>query len=289
MSRSTLLERAGASRAGIESSPTAPVMVRIWNLHKSYGHTEVLKGIDLTVHRGEVVTIIGPSGSGKSTLLSCINFLEPFDLGEITIDGQPIGWLTSAAGRMRMGERELNLMRQRIGIVFQQFNLFPHLTVLQNVIEAPIQVKGLAREQAVAIAREQLARVGLRAKENAYPSELSGGQQQRVAIARSLAMDPKVMLLDEITSALDPELVGEVLSAMRSLAEAGMTMIVVTHEMAFARDVSDRVVFMDEGSIVEQGAPDVLLANPAHERTRSFLRRIIDRIEPQSDIANRQE
>jgi len=177
MSRSTLLERAGASRAGIESSPTAPVMVRIWNLHKSYGHTEVLKGIDLTVHRGEVVTIIGPSGSGKSTLLSCINFLEPFDLGEITIDGQPIGWLTSAAGRMRMGERELNLMRQRIGIVFQQFNLFPHLTVLQNVIEAPIQVKGLAREQAVAIAHEQLARVGLRAKENAYPSELSGGQQ----------------------------------------------------------------------------------------------------------------
>ena len=289
MSRSTLLECAGASRAGIESSPTAPVMVRIWNLHKSYGHTEVLKGIDLTVHRGEVVTIIGPSGSGKSTLLSCINFLEPFDLGEITIDGQPIGWLTSAAGRMRMGERELNLMRQRIGIVFQQFNLFPHLTVLQNVIEAPIQVKGLAREQAVAIGREQLARVGLRAKENAYPSELSGGQQQRVAIARSLAMDPKVMLLDEITSALDPELVGEVLSAMRSLAEAGMTMIVVTHEMAFARDVSDRVVFMDEGSIVEQGAPDVLLANPAHERTRSFLRRIIDRIEPQSDIANRQE
>jgi polar amino acid transport system ATP-binding protein len=289
MSRSTLLERAGASRAGIESGPTAPVMVRIWNLHKSYGHTEVLKGIDLTVHRGEVVTIIGPSGSGKSTLLSCINFLEPFDLGEITIDGQPIGWLTRAGGRRRMGERELNLMRQRIGIVFQQFNLFPHLTVLQNVIEAPIQVKGLAREQAVAIGREQLARVGLRAKENAYPSELSGGQQQRVAIARSLAMDPKVMLLDEITSALDPELVGEVLSAMRSLAEAGMTMIVVTHEMAFARDVSDRVVFMDEGSIVEQGAPDVLLANPAHERTRSFLRRIIDRIEPQSDIANRQE
>jgi polar amino acid transport system ATP-binding protein len=289
MSRSSLLECAGASRAGIESSPMAPVMVRIWNLHKSYGRTEVLKGIDLTVRRGEVVTVIGPSGSGKSTLLSCINFLEPFDLGEITIDGQPIGWLTSAGGRMRMGERELNLMRQRIGIVFQQFNLFPHLTVLQNVIEAPIQVKGLAREQAVAIAHEQLARVGLRAKENAYPSELSGGQQQRAAIARSLAMDPKVMLLDEITSALDPELIGEVLSAMRTLADAGMTMIVVTHEMAFARDVSDRVVFMDEGTIVEQGAPDVLLAHPAHERTRSFLRRIIERTEPQSDLANRQE
>jgi ABC-type polar amino acid transport system ATPase subunit len=289
MSRSSLLECAGASRAGIESSPMAPVMVRIWNLHKSYGSTEVLKGIDLTVHRGEVVTVIGPSGSGKSTLLSCINFLEPFDRGEITIDGQPIGWVTGAGGRTRMGEQELNLMRQRIGIVFQQFNLFPHLTVLQNVIEAPIQVKGLAREQAVAIAHEQLARVGLRAKENAYPSELSGGQQQRAAIARSLAMDPKVMLLDEITSALDPELIGEVLSAMRTLADAGMTMIVVTHEMAFARDVSDRVVFMDEGTIVEQGAPDVLLAHPAHERTRSFLRRIIDRTEPQSDLANRQE
>jgi ABC-type polar amino acid transport system ATPase subunit len=289
MSRSSLLECAGASRAGIESSPMAPVMVRIWNLHKSYGRTEVLKGIDLTVHRGEVVTVIGPSGSGKSTLLSCINFLEPFDRGEITIDGQPIGWVNGAGGRMRMGERELNLMRQRIGIVFQQFNLFPHLTVLQNVIEAPIQVKGLAREQAVAIAHEQLARVGLRAKENAYPSELSGGQQQRAAIARSLAMDPKVMLLDEITSALDPELIGEVLSAMRTLADAGMTMIVVTHEMAFARDVSDRVVFMDEGTIVEQGAPDVLLAHPAHERTRSFLRRIIERTEPQSDLANRQE
>jgi polar amino acid transport system ATP-binding protein len=275
--------------ASSESSFVAPVAVRIWNLHKSYGRTEVLKGIDLTVQRGEVVTIIGPSGSGKSTLLSCINFLEPFDRGEITIDGEPIGWITTDGGRMRMGERQLNMMRQRIGIVFQQFNLFPHLTVLQNVIEAPIQVKGLAREQAVVIGREQLARVGLCAKENAYPSELSGGQQQRVAIARSLAMDPKVMLLDEITSALDPELVGEVLSAMRALAEAGMTMIVVTHEMAFARDVSDRVVFMDEGSILEQGAPHILLTNPAHDRTRSFLRRIIERSENQPESANRQE
>jgi polar amino acid transport system ATP-binding protein len=289
MSRSTLLEHVGGAKSASESSTTAPVMVRIWNLHKSYGRNEVLKGIDLTVHRGEVVTIIGPSGSGKSTLLSCINFLEPFDRGEITIDGEPIGWATTASSRVRMGERQLNLMRQRIGIVFQQFNLFPHLTVLQNVIEAPIQVKGLAREQAVAIAREQLARVGLRAKENDYPNELSGGQQQRVAIARSLAMDPKVMLLDEITSALDPELVGEVLSAMRALAEAGMTMIIVTHEMAFARDVSDHVVFMDEGSIVEQGPPDVLLTNPTHERTRSFLRRIIDRSENQSETPNRQE
>jgi ABC-type polar amino acid transport system ATPase subunit len=286
MSRSILLERAGGTTPDFESSATTPAMVRICNLHKSYGRTEVLKGIDLTVHRGEVVTVIGPSGSGKSTLLSCINFLEPFDQGEITVDGKPIGWVTASSGRLRMGERELNLIRQRIGIVFQQFNLFPHLTVLQNVIEAPIHVKGLAPEQATAMAREQLARVGLRAKENAYPSELSGGQQQRVAIARSLAMDPKVMLLDEITSALDPELVGEVLSAVRALAEAGMTMIIVTHEMAFARDVSDRVVFMDEGSVVEQGAPDALLTNPRHERTRAFLRRIIERTENQSEITN---
>src|SRR5262249_25053079 len=247
--------------------------------HKSYGRTEVLKGIDLTVHRGEVVTVIGPSGSGKTTLLSCINFLEPFEIGDIVVDGEPVGCVATSRGRVRMAERQLNRIRQRIGIVFQQFNLFPHLTVLQNIIEAPIQVKGLAREQAVAIAREQLARVGLRAKENAYPSELSGGQQQRVAIARSLAMDPKLMLFDEITSALDPELIGEVLSAMRSLADAGMTMIVVTHEMAFARDVSDRVVFMDDGMIVEQGAPDVLLNRPSHERTRTFLRRVIERTE----------
>jgi polar amino acid transport system ATP-binding protein len=280
MTEPALLERGAAAAArDFASTATGPVMVHISNLHKSYGRTEVLKGIDLTVHRGEVVTIIGPSGSGKSTLLSCINFLETFDAGEITIDGQPIGWISTGHARVRMAERQLNLMRQRIGIVFQQFNLFPHMTVLQNVIEAPIQVKGIAREQAVATAREQLDRVGLRAKENAYPSELSGGQQQRVAIARSLAMDPKVMLLDEITSALDPELAGEVLSATRALAEAGMTMIIVTHEMAFAREVSDHVVFMDDGSIVEEGPPDALLTSPRQERTRSFLRRVIERAE----------
>ena len=283
MSGSARLERAAGMAASAETEPHAAAMVSIRNLHKSYGRTEVLKGIDLTVARGEVLTVIGPSGSGKSTLLSCINFLEPFERGEITVDGEPIGWVTVNGARVRMGEHQLNLIRQRIGIVFQQFNLFPHLTVLQNVIEAPIQVKGMAREPAIAIAREQLARVGLRAKENAYPSELSGGQQQRVAIARSLAMDPKVMLLDEITSALDPELVGEVLSAMRALAEAGMTMIIVTHEMAFARDVADRVVFMDEGAIVEQGAPDALLTAPGHERTRLFLRRVIERAENKSN------
>src|SRR5215471_19138877 len=271
MSRSTLLERAGEAAPGFESSTTAPVMVRVWNLHKSYGRTEVLKGIDLTVHRGEVVTVIGPSGSGKSTLLSCINFLEPFDSGEITVDGEPVGWVTTAGGRVRMSEHQLNLMRQRIGIVFQQFNLFPHLTVLQNVIEAPIQVKGLAREQAVAIAREQLARVGLRAKENAYPSELSGGQQQRVAIARSLAMDPKVMLFDEVTSALDPELVGEVLTVMKQLADEGMTMLVVTHEMSFGEKVADRVVMFDEGVVIEEGPPKKIFTRAEHERTRRFL------------------
>jgi len=257
-------------RAEPQSEP-APVMVKIWNLHKSFGDLEVLKGVDLTVHRGEVVTVIGPSGSGKSTLLSCINFLEPFDQGEITVDGEPVGWINAGSGRTRMPEAQLNTLRQRIGIVFQQFNLFPHLTVLQNVIEAPIHVKGVEREKAIAIAREQLGRVGLRAKENAYPSQLSGGQQQRVAIARALAMDPKVILLDEITSALDPELVGEVLAVMRQLADGGMTMIVVTHE------VSDRIVFMDEGRIVEEGAPDQLFSNPRHDRTRSFLRRIMRR------------
>jgi polar amino acid transport system ATP-binding protein len=272
------LRNAAAAEAGPQPQATpAPVMLRIWNLHKSYGSTEVLKGIDLTVGRGEVVTVIGPSGSGKSTLLSCINFLEPFDDGEILVDGEPIGWLRTDGTRIRMPERQLNRLRQSIGIVFQQFNLFPHLTVLQNVIEALIQVKGFGREQAIALGREQLARVGLRSKENAYPSQLSGGQQQRVAIARSLAMEPKLMLLDEVTSALDPELVGEVLSAMRALAEAGMTMIVVTHEMGFAREISDRVVFMDDGRIVEQGPPDQLFGAPRHERTVAFLRRVIDR------------
>ncbi len=269
------------SRVSVEeeivmSTEAARVMVNIWNLHKSYGPLEVLKGVDLTVHRGEVVTIIGPSGSGKSTLLSCINFLEPFEHGEITVDGEPVGWLPGS-GRQRMPESQLNRLRQQIGIVFQQFNLFPHMTVLQNVIEAPVHVKGLSRDEATAIAREQLARVGLLAKESAYPAQLSGGQQQRVAIARCLAMRPKVILFDEVTSALDPELVGEVLLVMRDLADAGMTMIVVTHEMSFAHDVSDRVIFMDDGQIVEEGAPERLFGAPSHERTRAFLRRVIGR------------
>lgn len=251
-------------------------MVKIWNLHKSYGETEVLKGVDLTVLKGEVITIIGPSGSGKSTLLSCINFLEPFHTGEITVDGEPVGWLPGSM-RLRMPERQLNKLRQKIGIVFQQFNLFPHLTVLQNVSEALVHVKGLSPKTAAQIAREKISAVGLSWKEDSYPNQLSGGQQQRVAIARSLAMEPKVMLFDEVTSALDPELVGEVLSVMRGLKETGMTMIVVTHEMGFARDASDRVVFMDQGNIVEDGTPLQIFSSPRHERTNTFLKRSIER------------
>jgi len=260
------------------SPPAEPArpMVRIWNLQKSYGDVEVLKGVDLNVAEGEVVTIIGPSGSGKSTLLSCIPFLEPFEFGDVTVDGDPVGWLPGSA-RYRMPERDLNRLRQKIGIVFQQFNLFPHLTALQNVTEALIHVKGMAHAAAAEIGRQQLANVGLLAKQGAYPSELSGGQQQRVAIARSLAMAPKVMLFDEVTSALDPELVGEVLAVMRRLKEQGMTMIVVTHEMGFARDVSDRVVFMDHGEIIEQGAPAEVFGAPRHKRTQAFLRRMTDR------------
>ncbi|WP_328702835.1 amino acid ABC transporter ATP-binding protein [Arenibaculum pallidiluteum] len=252
-------------------------MVRIWNLHKSYGRNAVLKGIDLEVSSGEVVVIIGPSGSGKSTLLSCINFLEPFEAGSVKVDGEYVGFGPERDGvRVRLPERQLDRLRTRIGIVFQQFNLFPHMTVLENLIEAPVHVKREPREQAVARARALLGRVGLAAKETAYPGQLSGGQQQRVAIARALCMDPKVMLFDEVTSALDPELVGEVLNVMRDLARDGMTMIAVTHEMAFARDVADRVVFMDGGVIVEQGTPEQIFGAPREARTRAFLRKFLE-------------
>jgi polar amino acid transport system ATP-binding protein len=251
---------------------------------KSFGDNEVLKGLSLSVEHGQVVAIIGPSGSGKSTLLQCINFLEPFDDGEVLIDGEPIGLVPGANGtRVRMGENALNALRRHIGIVFQQFNLFPHMSVLANVIEAPIQVLGRSRAEAVENGRRQLDRVGLLHKADAYPSELSGGQQQRVAIARALSMSPKVMLFDEVTSALDPELVGEVLATMRALAKDGMTMIVVTHEMAFARDVADRVIFMDEGMIVEEGDPRAFFANPRHERSRAFLRRMLQSGDDKSD------
>ena len=250
-------------------------MVEIRGLHKSYGTLKVLSGVDLTVAAGEVVVIIGPSGSGKSTLLSCINFLEPFEAGTIKVGGEWIGYVPEAGGgRTRQPERHINLMRTHIGMVFQHFNLFPHMTALENVIEAPVQVRKTPRDQAIARAEQLLAKVGLSAKAKAYPGELSGGQQQRVAIARALAMDPTVMLFDEVTSALDPELVGEVLAVLRDLARDGMTMIVVTHEMGFAQDVADRVVFMDAGNIVEQGTPRDIFGNPRHERTRSFLRRL---------------
>ncbi|MBM3406793.1 MAG: amino acid ABC transporter ATP-binding protein [Betaproteobacteria bacterium] len=249
-------------------------MLIIRNLHKRYGQHDVLKGIDLTVARGEVVVLIGPSGSGKSTLLSCVNFLEPFEQGEVRVDGEPVGWSTGADGmRVRQTDRELDRLRRGIGIVFQQFNLFPHRDVIGNLVEAPIHVLKQAPDQARREALTCLEKVGLSDKATAFPGELSGGQQQRVAIARCLMMKPKLMLFDEVTSALDPELVGEVLAVMKQLRDDGMTMLVVTHEMGFAREAADRVVFMDAGLIVEQGAPDQIFLAPREPRTQSFLAR----------------
>lgn len=249
-------------------------MLLIRNLHKQYGSQTVLRGIDLAVERGEVVVLIGPSGSGKSTLLSCINFLEPFQQGEVRVDGEPVGWSTGSDGmRLRQTDRELDRLRRGIGIVFQQFNLFPHLSVVGNLIEAPVQVLRQAPEAARAQAMQILEKVGLSEKAQAYPGDLSGGQQQRVAIARCLMMRPKLMLFDEVTSALDPELVGEVLAVMKQLKEDGMTMLVVTHEMGFAREAADRVVFMDAGVIVEQGPPDQIFLAPREPRTQAFLAR----------------
>jgi polar amino acid transport system ATP-binding protein len=250
-------------------------MVLAEGVHKRFGRLEVLKGIDLTVNRGEVTCLIGPSGSGKSTFLRCINHLEKINAGRLWVDGELVGYRQEGTRLHELREREIARKRSEIGMVFQHFNLFGHMTALQNVIEAPMQVKGVSREQATARARELLARVGLADKERAYPSQLSGGQQQRVAIARALAMEPKLMLFDEPTSALDPELVGEVLDVVRELARSGMTMVVVTHEMGFAREVADTVVFMDDGCIVEQGPPRELLANPRHERTRDFLAKVL--------------
>ncbi|HVA38325.1 MAG TPA: amino acid ABC transporter ATP-binding protein [Candidatus Dormibacteraeota bacterium] len=250
-------------------------MVRAENVHKRFGRLEVLRGIDLEVQPREVLMLIGPSGSGKSTFLRCINHLEQINAGRIWVDGELVGYRQEGNLLYELREHELARRRSEIGMVFQRFNLFPHMTALQNVIEAPIQVKRLPRAAAVERARKLLERVGLAEKAHVYPAQLSGGQQQRVAIARALAMEPKLMLFDEPTSALDPELVGEVLAVMRQLAQDGMTMIVVTHEMPFAREVGDRVVFMDGGVVVEQGPPAEVLANPKHERTRSFLARIL--------------
>jgi ABC-type polar amino acid transport system ATPase subunit len=238
-------------------------MVRLEGVHKRFGDNVVLSGIDLSVAAGEVLVVIGRSGSGKSTLLRCTNLLEPLDSGRVFLEGEEI---------TRKGV-DVSAVRQRIGMVFQQFNLFPHLTAIDNLTLAARRIRGLTRERADAQARELLARVGLEEKANQHPHQLSGGQQQRVAIARALMMTPHVMLFDEVTSALDPELVGEVLVVMRDLAQDGMTMIVVTHEMQFAREVGDRVVFMDDGQIVEEGPPAAVLDAPKDERTRRFLRR----------------
>jgi polar amino acid transport system ATP-binding protein len=250
-------------------------MVRAVDVHKRYRREEVLKGIDLEVASGEVLCLIGPSGSGKSTFLRCINHLEKIDAGRVYVDGELVGYRERGDVLYEMHPREVCRQRADIGMVFQRFNLFPHLTALENVVEAPLRVRGEPKQETIERARALLARVGLQDKADAYPAHLSGGQQQRVAIARALAMRPKLMLFDEPTSALDPELVGEVLAVMRALADDGMTMIVVTHEMAFARDAGDRVAFMDGGVIVEAGPPDEVLSRPRHERTRSFLARII--------------
>jgi polar amino acid transport system ATP-binding protein len=250
-------------------------MVRIRGLTKRYGGREVLRGIDLDVPAGSVMCIIGPSGSGKSTLLSCINHLEPFDGGRLWVGGRLVGYREHKGRLYELPEREIARMRQNIGMVFQQFNLFPHMTALQNVIEAPIRVKRVAPQLARKRALELLDRVGLADKERRYPAQLSGGEQQRVAIARALAMDPELMLFDEPTSALDPELVGEVLAVMKDLARSGMTMIVVTHELGFAGEVADGIVFMDAGLIVERGDPQSVLRAPKERRTQDFLSRVI--------------
>ena len=250
-------------------------MVLAESVHKSFGRVEVLKGIDLTVMPGQVCCLIGPSGSGKSTFLRCINHLEKIDAGRLSVDGELVGYRQQGDRLHELREHETAAKRADIGMVFQRFNLFPHMTALGNVIEAPTRVRGLSKELAVAEAKALLDRVGLADKLQAYPSQLSGGQQQRVAIARALAMKPKLMLFDEPTSALDPELVGEVLDVMRSLAGDGMTMVVVTHEMKFAQDVGDTVVFMDGGVVVESGDPKVVLTKPQHERTQAFLGKVL--------------
>jgi polar amino acid transport system ATP-binding protein len=250
-------------------------MVQAEGVRKRYGRVEVLQGIDLEVRKGAVMCIIGPSGSGKSTFLRCINHLEKVDGGRLTVDGQMVGYRESGGRLYELRDREVCQRRAEVGMVFQHFNLFPHMTVLDNVTIGPVRVKGEAKVSATRRAGELLDQVGLAEKSGAYPRQLSGGQQQRVAIARALAMQPKLMLFDEPTSALDPELVGDVLDVMRSLADKGMTMIVVTHEMGFAREVGDTVVFMDGGVVVEAGDPVQVLTDPRHERTRSFLSKVL--------------
>jgi polar amino acid transport system ATP-binding protein len=250
-------------------------MVKAEGVHKRFGRLEVLKGINLEVRAGEVMCLLGPSGSGKSTFLRCINHLEKINSGRLSVDGELVGYRQVGDRLHELGEAEVARKRAGIGMVFQHFNLFPHMTALENVTCAPIRVKRVSRTAARTRAHELLARVGLAEKADAYPAQLSGGQQQRVAIARALAMEPKLMLFDEPTSALDPELVGDVLEAMQQLASEGMTMIVVTHEMGFAREVADTVVFMDGGVVLESGRPADVLGHPRHERTRAFLSKVL--------------
>jgi polar amino acid transport system ATP-binding protein len=250
-------------------------MVRAEQVCKNFGSLRVLKGIDLEVAAGEVLCLVGPSGSGKSTFLRCINHLERVDAGRLYVDGDLVGYREKGDKLYEISPRHAARQRRDIGMVFQHFNLFLHRTALENVIEAPMLVKGESRAEATERARALLEKVGLSAKADAYPAQLSGGQQQRVAIARALAMEPKLMLFDEPTSALDPELVGEVLGVMRDLADAGMTMVVVTHEMGFAREVADTVAFMDDGVVVESGTPADVLTSPSHQRTKDFLSKIL--------------
>ena len=266
---SSLLDIVGAPRS------TLDVVVSATDVFKRFGHVEVLKGLSLEVKRQEVVFMIGPSGSGKTTFLRCLNHLEKIDRGTILVNGRPIGYREENGRMVQDSEKEIARQRSDIGFVFQRFNLFPHKTALENVIEAPIQVRGMDASEAAEIGRTLLARVGLGHKLDAFPSQLSGGQQQRVAIVRALAMRPALMLFDEPTSALDPEMIGEVLAVMKELAVEGMTMIIVSHEMGFAREAADRVVMLDEGSIIEQGAPDEFFRSPKHERTKAFLAKIL--------------
>jgi polar amino acid transport system ATP-binding protein len=254
---------------------TTRPMVLAQQVCKNFGALKVLKGVTLEVGKGQVLVLVGPSGSGKSTFLRCINHLESVSAGRLYVDGELVGYREWGGKLHEMKPKDAAKQRRDVGMVFQHFNLFPHRTALENIIEAPVHVKGVKKKEAVQRARDLLKQVGLAEKADAYPAQLSGGQQQRVAIARALAMNPKLMLFDEPTSALDPELVGEVLGVMKKLAEEGMTMVVVTHEMGFAREVANQLVFMDEGIIMESGNPREMMANPQHERTRAFLSKVL--------------
>ncbi|WP_405852810.1 amino acid ABC transporter ATP-binding protein [Streptomyces sp. NBC_00090] len=271
----TTVSKASKAATGTTAPAPTTAKVEIRSVHKNFGPLHVLRGIDLDVRAGEVTVVLGPSGSGKSTLLRTINHLEKVDSGTVSVDGTLVGYRRSGNKLYELREREILKQRTRIGFVFQNFHLFPHLTVLENIVEAPVSALKRPRKEAEAAATKLLERVGLADKAESYPKQLSGGQQQRVAIARALALEPGLLLFDEPTSALDPELVGEVLDVIKDLAASGTTMIVVTHEIGFAREVADTVVFMDEGRIVEQGPPAEVLDSPRHERTRTFLSKVL--------------